>query len=65
MDPVNCGSCGADLGPIGNRRAFLSVFAQGDEPYPEASCAADVAIAKTCPSPGDKWCECAAHKRLG
>lgn len=34
-------------------------------PYPEGSCEADVALALTCPQPGDKWCDCAAHKRLG
>ncbi|MEK7466447.1 MAG: hypothetical protein AAB074_03440 [Planctomycetota bacterium] len=98
MDPVNCRKCGADLQAVGKRRAFISVFAQGDEetmswyfceacrvwmievyydrfmgdseisfrgPYPEGTCEADVALANTCPSPGDKWCECPAHKKLG
>ena len=98
MGSVPCGKCHAELGPVDKRRAFISVFAQGDEetlswyfceacrvwtieayfdhfmggehvtfrgPYPEAACAADVALAKTCPSPGDKWCDCAAHKKLG
>lgn len=34
-------------------------------PFPKGSCDADVALARTCPNPGDKWCECAAHQRLG
>ena len=34
-------------------------------PYPEGSCEADVALAKTCPEPGDKWCSCPAHRQLG
>ena len=34
-------------------------------PFPAGSCEADVALALTCPDPGDKWCGCAAHRRLG
>lgn len=34
-------------------------------PYPEKACEADVALALTCPDPGDKWCECEAHRKLG
>lgn len=34
-------------------------------PFPEGSCEADVALAKSCPEPGSKWCECPAHRKLG
>lgn len=34
-------------------------------PYPQGSCEAEVALAWTCPSPADKWCECEAHRKLG
>jgi len=97
MDSIKCGKCGAELGPVEKRRAFISVFVQGDEeirswyfcetcrvwmiefyydhfmgdsdvtvagPYPEEAWAAEVALAKTCPSPGDKWCRCPAHEKL-
>ncbi len=33
-------------------------------PFPEGSCEADVALANTCPDPGDKWCTCPAHRKL-
>ena len=33
-------------------------------PFPEEACAADVALAKTCADPGDKWCDCPAHRQL-
>ncbi|MCE9582527.1 MAG: hypothetical protein K8T20_08550 [Planctomycetes bacterium] len=98
METLTCGKCGADLGPVQRRKAFISVFVYGDEetrswyfcgacrvwmveeyldvfigdsrvavrgPFPEGACEADVALAKTCPAPGDKWCECPAHKKLG
>jgi hypothetical protein len=97
MDSIKCRKFGAELGPVAGRRAFISVFVQGDEetrswffceacrvwmvefyydhfmgdcditvsgPYPEAAWEAEVALAKTCPSPGDKWCDCPAHKKL-
>jgi hypothetical protein len=98
MDTVRCGTCGADLGPIARRKAFLSIFVLGDEetrswyfceacrvwmiqeyldrflggdsvalrgPYPEAACREEVALVRTCPEPGNKWCECPAHQRFG
>ncbi len=98
MDPFPCRGCSAELGPSTRRKAFISVFAQGDEetrswyfcepcrvwmieeytdrfmggdsvrvqgPFPETACIDDVALAKTCPDPGDKWCECPAHQQLG
>ena len=94
---IPCQSCGAELGPISRRKAFLAAFAQGDEevrswflcdacghwtirflddrfmgdttitvagPFPASQCEADVALAKTCPSPADKWCRCPAHLKL-
>lgn len=97
MDSVKCWKCNAELGPVSRRRAFISVFVQGDEetrswyfcdacriwmvefcydhfmgdcdvkvtgPYPEEAWAAEVALAQTCPAPGDKWCRCPAHQRL-
>jgi len=97
VSAIPCQSCGRDLGPVNRRKAFLAVFAQGDEevrswffcepcrmwtihflddrflgdtttslagPFPEASCAAEVALANTCPDPGDKWCKCPAHRKL-
>ena len=98
MDPIPCRSCSADLGPHARRKAFISIFAQGDEetrswffcekcrvwtiedytdrfhgddsvrvmgPFPEGACADEVALANTCPTPVDKWCECPAHQKLG
>lgn len=97
LRPIPCQSCQRDLGPVPRRRAFIAVFAQGDEeirswffcehcrtwtvqefydrfhgdvdiklrgPFPEAACLADVALAQTCKDPGDKWCDCEAHRRL-
>jgi hypothetical protein len=97
MAGVKCGKCGAELGPVARRRAFISLMVYGDEetrswffceacrawmveeyydrfmgdstvtvrgPFPEEACAGDVALARTCPEPGDKWCECAAHKKM-
>lgn len=33
-------------------------------PFPEGSCEADIALARTCPDPGNKWCDCPAHRQM-
>jgi hypothetical protein len=34
-------------------------------PIPKEQGDADVALARTCPRPDDKWCSCEAHRRMG
>ncbi len=34
-------------------------------PFPEGHCEAEIALAKTCPDPANKWCDCPAHQKLG
>lgn len=31
MDAISCANCGADLGPVSKRAAFISLFVMGDE----------------------------------